>query len=96
MLEEEELEDNRTRLGEMRDFVQSTTGGGRLQVGTGPSRGLCDACALFCSYCQSHRVHPAPSPALSSSPVGRLGSPCLCGCDSSVPFGHSSCVLEVK
>uniref|UniRef100_A0A3P8TM14 Malate dehydrogenase n=1 Tax=Amphiprion percula TaxID=161767 RepID=A0A3P8TM14_AMPPE len=59
-------------------------------------RGLCGACALFCSCYPSLHVLLCLSPSLapSSSPAAPPGSPCLCGCcGSSVLFAHSSSVL---
>lgn len=78
------------------DIVRSATAGGRPRSGAGPCRGLCDACAQFCSCCPSRRARPGPSPCPSSAPSAPLDSPYLCGCGSSAPSARSSCALRVR
>lgn len=59
-------------------------------------RGLCGACALFCSCCLSPPAPPPPCP--SSSPAAPPGSPCPCGCcDSSFHYDQPfSFLLKTK
>lgn len=83
--------DDRRKVGD-----QLTTVQGRRRGRPAVCRGLCGACALFCSCYPSLHVLLCPSPSLvpSSSPAAPPGSPCLCGCcGSSALYAHSSSVL---